>query len=153
MLEYQQRESKRQIDKYIAMSLKISAKEINYEIVSLQALRDKLRCKEIWVVGADRYRNPDEDLPTDFQERREENYKALKQPLDPKLYRPETGINEAFPNLQPILTRAINWEPIMQQYDQMVKYATALRLGTAETEAILKRFTRNNYANDTTDPF
>ncbi len=55
---------------------------MNYEIVSLQALRDKLCCKEIWVVGADRYRNPDDDLPTDFEERREENYKALKQPLD-----------------------------------------------------------------------
>lgn len=55
---------------------------INYEISALQALRDKLRCKEIWVVGANRYRNPDEDLPADFEERREENYKALKQPLD-----------------------------------------------------------------------
>lgn len=55
---------------------------MNYEIVALQSLRDKLRCKEIWVVGADRYRNPDEDLPIDFEERREENYRALKQPLD-----------------------------------------------------------------------
>ena len=55
---------------------------INYEIVTLQSLRDKLRCKEIWVVGANRYRNPDEDLPTDFEERREENYRVLKQPLD-----------------------------------------------------------------------
>ncbi|KNY27641.1 Tn3 family transposase [Pseudobacteroides cellulosolvens] len=55
---------------------------INYEIITLQALRDKLRCKEIWVIGANRFRNPDEDLPTDFEERREENYKALKQPLD-----------------------------------------------------------------------
>lgn len=55
---------------------------INYEISSLQALRDKLRCKEIWVAGANRYRNPDEDLPADFEERREENYQALKQPLD-----------------------------------------------------------------------
>lgn len=55
---------------------------MNYEIVALQSLRDKLRCKEIWVVGADRYRNPDEDLPTDFEEHREENYRALKQPLD-----------------------------------------------------------------------
>lgn len=36
---------------------------MNYEISALQALRDKLRCKEIWVVGANRYRNPDEDLP------------------------------------------------------------------------------------------
>ncbi len=34
------------------------------------------------MVGADQYRNPDEDLPIDFEERREENYKALKQPLD-----------------------------------------------------------------------
>ena len=30
---------------------------------------------------------------------------------------------------------------IAQQYDQMVKYATALRLGTAEAEQILRRFT------------
>lgn len=55
---------------------------INYEIVTLQSLRDKLRCKEIWVVGANRYRNPDEDLPVDYEERKEEHYKALKQPLD-----------------------------------------------------------------------
>jgi uncharacterized protein (DUF4415 family) len=58
---------------------------INYEINALQALRDKLRCKEIWVVGTDRYRNPDEDLPHDFEERRKENYEALKQPLDPEV--------------------------------------------------------------------
>lgn len=55
---------------------------MNYEVITLQSLRNKLRCKEIWVVGADRYRNPDEDLPIDFEERRKENYKALKQPLD-----------------------------------------------------------------------
>jgi len=61
-----------------------------------------------------------------------------------KLYRPESGMAEAYPNLQPVLTRPINWDLIRQQYDQMVKYATALRLGTAETEAILKRFNRNN---------
>jgi TnpA family transposase len=61
-----------------------------------------------------------------------------------KLYRLEAGQLEAYPNLQPVLRRPINWELICQQYDQMVKYATALRLGTAETEAILKRFTRNN---------
>lgn len=61
-----------------------------------------------------------------------------------KLYRPEPGMTDAYPHLQPVLTRPINWELIRQQYDQMVKYATALRLGTAETEAILKRFTRNN---------
>ncbi|GAB2751334.1 hypothetical protein GCM10027174_27610 [Salinifilum aidingensis] len=39
-------------------------------------------------------------------------------------------------------TRPIKWDLIAQQYDQMVKYATALRLGTAESESILRRFTR-----------
>jgi TnpA family transposase len=66
-----------------------------------------------------------------------------------KLYRPETGKPDAYPNLSAVLTRPINWEMIRQQYDQMVKYATALRLGTAETEAILRRFTRNNVQHPT----
>lgn len=35
---------------------------INYEIAVIQSLRTRLRCKEIWIEGADRYRNPDEDL-------------------------------------------------------------------------------------------
>jgi TnpA family transposase len=48
-----------------------------------------------------------------------------------------------------VLTKPIDWELIRQQYDQMVKYATALRLGTAETEAILRRFTRNNVQHPT----
>jgi TnpA family transposase len=66
-----------------------------------------------------------------------------------RLYRPETGKPDAYPNLQLILTRPINWDLIRQQYDQMVKYATALRLGTAETEAILQRFTRSNLQHPT----
>ncbi|SMO57809.1 Tn3 family transposase [Melghirimyces algeriensis] len=55
---------------------------INYEICVFHALRDQLRCKEIWVVGADRYRNPEEDLPDDFEARRQEHYHTLQQPLD-----------------------------------------------------------------------
>ncbi len=55
---------------------------MNYEICVLQALRDRLRCKEVWVVGADRYRNPEEDLPTDFEQNRENHYEALRKPLD-----------------------------------------------------------------------
>jgi hypothetical protein len=43
---------------------------ITYEMCVLQALRDQLRCKEIWVVGADRYRNPDDDVPQDFEAQR-----------------------------------------------------------------------------------
>ena len=48
----------------------------------MQALREQLRCKEIWVEGADRYRNPDEDLPADFENRRDEHYVALGLPRD-----------------------------------------------------------------------
>lgn len=57
-----------------------------YEICMFQALRDQLRCKEVWVVGADRWRNPDHDLPADFDERRTEHYWALSQPLDPTAF-------------------------------------------------------------------
>ena len=55
---------------------------VTYEVAVLEALREQLRCKEIWVVGANRYRNPDEDLPADFEVKRDEYYKALNLPLD-----------------------------------------------------------------------
>ncbi|MEU5106098.1 MULTISPECIES: transposase [unclassified Streptomyces] len=60
-----------------------------------------------------------------------------------KLYRPVAGEPDAYPQLTPALTRPIRWELIAQQYDQMIKYATAIRTRTASTEAILRRFTRN----------
>jgi TnpA family transposase len=60
-----------------------------------------------------------------------------------RLYRPgETDDNSDWSALDDVLTRPIRWELIAQQYDQMVKYATALRLGTAEAEQLLRRFTR-----------
>ena len=48
----------------------------------LEALREQLRCKEIWVVGANRYRNSDEDLPADLETNLDEHYEALNLPLD-----------------------------------------------------------------------
>ena len=59
-----------------------------------------------------------------------------------RLYRPDTGDPAAYPSLAPVLTRPIDWKLIRRQYDQMVKYATALRLGTADAESILRRFAR-----------
>jgi TnpA family transposase len=61
-----------------------------------------------------------------------------------RLYRPEAGHPEAYPNLPLVLRRPINWALLLPEYDNMVKYSTALRLGTAETEAIVRRFTREN---------
>ncbi|MDN5920592.1 MAG: transposase [Pseudonocardia sp.] len=57
-----------------------------------------------------------------------------------RLYRPDDQQQHAA--LGPVLTRPIRWELIAQQYDQMIRYATALRLGTAESEQVLRRFTR-----------
>ena len=50
---------------------------ISYELCVLSQLRDSIRTREIWVEGADRYRNPDRDLPADFDERRETYYADL----------------------------------------------------------------------------
>ncbi|KMT63342.1 Tn3 family transposase [Listeria newyorkensis] len=55
---------------------------INYEICVLHALKDKLKCREIWVSFAFRYRNPDEYLPADFEEKRVQHYETLQLPLD-----------------------------------------------------------------------
>ena len=70
-----------------------------------------------------------------------------------KLSRPDVGQPDAYPNLQAILTKPIDWELIRQQYDQMVKYITAVRLGTAETESILRRFVRSNIQHPTYKAF
>ncbi len=81
---------------------------MGYEVATLQALRERLRCKEIWVVGADRWRNPDQDLPADFDQRRVEHYRELRKPLDPAAFideaRTEMGaeldaLEQALPDL------------------------------------------------------
>ncbi|GGZ42887.1 hypothetical protein GCM10010365_74550 [Streptomyces poonensis] len=67
----------------------------------------------------------------------------LKNVGSARLYRPTAGQDEKWPNLAPVLsTKTIDWDLIRQQYDQIVKYTTALRLGTAEAEQVLRRFTR-----------
>jgi TnpA family transposase len=73
----------------------------------------------------------------------------LKNLKKQRLYRPEKGESEKYANLQPILTRPINWEIIGRQYDELIKFATALRLGVADAESILRRFTKNNVQHPT----
>lgn len=64
-----------------------------------------------------------------------------------KLYVPGRGEDFSYPLLGPALTRPIRWDIITQNYDIMMKYATAIRLRTASTEALLRRFT-----SETTHP-
>ncbi len=55
---------------------------INYELCVLQTLREKVRSKALWVQHANRFRNPDDDLPKDFESKRSTYYEALHQPQD-----------------------------------------------------------------------
>lgn len=73
----------------------------------------------------------------------------LKNIARQKLYLPGPGMQENYPNLEAALTVPIDWDKILQQYDQMVKYTTALKQGTADPEAILRRFTKNNITHPT----
>jgi TnpA family transposase len=57
-----------------------------------------------------------------------------------RLYRHDD--QPGYAQLGPVLTRPVRWELISQNYDQLIRYATALRLGTAEAEQVLRRFTR-----------
>ncbi|WNZ54047.1 Tn3 family transposase (plasmid) [Microbulbifer sp. MKSA007] len=59
---------------------------ISFELCLLTQLRERIRAKEVWVVGADRYRNPDEDLPKDFSERRETYYEELRLTRDAEAF-------------------------------------------------------------------
>ncbi len=60
-----------------------------------------------------------------------------------KLCKAEVG--QSFQNLDPVMDlRAINWELIEEQLDTMVKHAVSLKLGMADAESLLRRFTRKN---------
>ena len=57
-----------------------------------------------------------------------------------RLYRPDSMTS--YQNLAPVLSRPIRWELIREHYDELVKYATALKRGTVDPETLLRRFTR-----------
>ncbi len=59
-----------------------------------------------------------------------------------RLYVPAPEFAGQLPHLASVLTRPVKWDLITQQYDQMIKYATALRLRTVEAEQLLCRFSR-----------
>jgi TnpA family transposase len=60
-----------------------------------------------------------------------------------KLHKVEAG--QVFENLEHVMApKAINWDLIELWLDAMVKHAVALKLGMADAESILRRFTRNN---------
>jgi TnpA family transposase len=61
----------------------------------------------------------------------------------------EAGTQDNYPHLKEVLGKPINWVAINQQYDMMAKYASALKTGTADADALLRRFTRSNLQHPT----
>jgi hypothetical protein len=55
---------------------------IPYELCVLVALRDAIRRREIYVDGATRWRNPEDDLPGDFEATRTVHYAAIRRPTE-----------------------------------------------------------------------
>ena len=53
------------------------AKRIDYELSLLHNLRNRLKVKEIWIKSGYKYRNPEDDLPKDFDDKRKEYYMML----------------------------------------------------------------------------
>lgn len=127
-----------------------------YEACVLQALRDRLRCKEIWVVGAHEWRNPDEDLPADFEANRAEHYEMLHKPLDAGAFVAElreelrgglADLNEALPGLDWLeigdrKSGAIQLTPLKAQPEpanlRRLKKAIQARWGTVPLIDMLK---------------
>jgi TnpA family transposase len=66
-----------------------------------------------------------------------------------RLYLPDKGMMGTYPNLAGTFARPIRWEPIAQQYDEMIKSTVALKRGTATAEAILKRYNSYNVTHPT----
>ena len=68
-----------------------------------------------------------------------------------KLYLPSDDFQ--IKNINEITTRTINWKLIEDEYDELIKHAVALKLGTATAETIIRKFARSNYQHPTFKAF
>lgn len=68
-----------------------------------------------------------------------------------KLYLPSDDF--CVKNIKEITTRAIDWKLIAEQYDEMIKHAVALKIGTATADTVIRKFARSNYQHPTFKAF
>lgn len=61
-------------------------KRICYEVYVLKKLADRIRCREIWIEGSFKHRNPDADLPKNFEENKEVYFDDLSLPLEGEVF-------------------------------------------------------------------
>lgn len=60
-----------------------------------------------------------------------------------KIYLPDEGLK--CKNISDITTRPIKWELIATHYNEIIKFAAALKVGTATADSIIRQFSRSNY--------
>ena len=118
--------------------------EINrtaYEICVLKSLREQLRCREIWIVGSRRYRDPEEDLPGDFEELKAAYYEDLGIPLDAKAF--TTALREELTRYLKALNRGMPKNPKVKILRKKGEYRISISPMGPQTDpdnlAILKR--------------
>jgi TnpA family transposase len=73
----------------------------------------------------------------------------LKRMKYERLYLPDISMKESFPALAGVVARAIRWDTIHEHYDDMIRHVVAARERTAPVDSLLRRFNRNNPANQT----
>lgn len=64
-----------------------------------------------------------------------------------KLYYPTPKDKDSYPHLTPILQKAIKWDTIENNYDEVVKHAVAVKIGLVEPDVLIKRFSKDNYTH------
>ena len=52
-----------------------------------------------------------------------------------------------YPNIAKIIKGTINWKLIEENYDEVLKYIVALKLGIIEPSVLVKRFSKENYTH------
>lgn len=62
----------------------IKVNKYNYELAILEELKHFLSFKAIWIKRSYQYRNPEEDIPKDFEQKKQHYYEELGLPLDAK---------------------------------------------------------------------
>lgn len=73
----------------------------------------------------------------------------LKRMKQERLYLTDENMKNRFPHLAGVLTRPIRWDHVHENYQDMVRHVVAAKERTAPVDSLLRRFNRNNPANQT----
>ena len=73
----------------------------------------------------------------------------LKRMKYERLYLPDKNMKGDFPHLSGVLARPIRWYHVNEHYSDMARHVVAAKERTAPVDSLLRRFNRNNPANQT----